>query len=501
MHDTTPARAAPRFHFRQAIIWAGWIAYCLVAASVSAISVIAAYRYGVSTAGGESSSSWVQGAIFVAIDLFKLTVILVAPTLFARGAKSVAAGCYLVGLALAGLSVWSVMSLEVIGRASLSSEASILDRNLQQHLRDIQRLESELHAIDKLRPVAVVEADLAAMKRDRRWSLSAGCTDATSTASRDFCAGHDKLFGELAGAGRAAELRGRIDNIRATSSGVPQAKPANPEIILLAGILGIDQERVVFWRGLILAIMTETASAVALAAAGPLQPAPRTASNPVRQNEREQPTLEAHGLVHLPTITAHGSLGGQEVTQSSHRVSKTVEARSGQSRDVDRTLSEMRRSTPARYQSRRKASASLDTVEGETLHLTCPVNAGPTAPSSGVHLNSPQVEAVRDFFGMLDRDPAARIPFDELVRAYRVVRTHHGWPELSDITFGKLARGASEKVGGSRIRSNGTMYVGLRVPRAWTSSRPPAVVLSQVAQRASVSLGAGERLAVGSYAM
>jgi hypothetical protein len=113
----------------------------------------------------------------------------------------------------------------------------------------------------------VVEADIAKLKKDRLWDTTAGCTDATLSASRDFCKRMDALRGELALAAADTVLTTKIDGLkfkieqlRARGAG----REVDPQLGEIARAAGLDILRVRSGMNWLLAIAVEAVSCFGL---------------------------------------------------------------------------------------------------------------------------------------------------------------------------------------------------------------------------------------------
>ena len=188
-----------------------WIATTLVFIGASAVM-----NYDVAHGlGTDPRSAVIFGTLSVAADLAKA----VAPIVIAGAWAARAYGRALVSGLLFALTL--VMALNAaLGFGSVNRGGLLTTReNLNAALRDAVRDEADarvrLAALPAARPGAVVAADLASLRRERAWESSKGCSDATSSASRDLCRSYERLNGEAAAAAEAAVLDRKIERLGA----------------------------------------------------------------------------------------------------------------------------------------------------------------------------------------------------------------------------------------------------------------------------------------------
>ena len=151
----------------------------------------------------------------------------------------------MIGLATA--SVWAMCSLGLQGRESVAGAVQLQQDQISDYRTQRAALSAQLATYGGIAAPDVILRRMQAMKFDRRWKSTAGCTNATATASRAFCTEHSRLFSQLAGATKAEELRGksadldkRIEVARAAHGGAtPYAAQA-----ILADLIGTDGDAI-----------------------------------------------------------------------------------------------------------------------------------------------------------------------------------------------------------------------------------------------------------------
>jgi hypothetical protein len=197
------------------------------------------------------------------LDFFKC---LMLPSLtkgaWSRGWRLAALGGAVSCVGLSALNIWGTMTVEVLERAALAAKHTVEAQQLADLAAQRGRVENRLRVLGETRPVATVEADLAAERHNRRWTASNGCTDATRD-SRAYCASYNRLFGELAAAQDAANLRARLDELHSQIAQSRAAQTPNAaELQLIAKLFGIDAEMAGFARALVFAAVVELVCAV-----------------------------------------------------------------------------------------------------------------------------------------------------------------------------------------------------------------------------------------------
>jgi hypothetical protein len=146
-------------------------------------------------------------------------------------------------------------------RSQLTGSRENLNAQLEDAVHDRDRAAEDRKALGELQPAARVAAKIDAAKKDRRWDLTQGCTNATALSSRDFCQGIDLLKGELANAATVAVLTEKIEKLnfsieRLRKQGAGQI--ADPQSFGFAVLFGVGQDRVRTGLSILLALVVES---------------------------------------------------------------------------------------------------------------------------------------------------------------------------------------------------------------------------------------------------
>lgn len=236
---------------------------------VGTVTAAANFRYGWLVGHDEERYIYAIGG--TVLDVVKTFLPLMLGT-FLAGALTVGTFCR----QLAGWTFWVIgvcWSLTcALGLYAISKEASVGDtlgkQALYRQLTDDQtRKRGELAGLGTGRSVEIIEGEIAAAKRDRLWTRTRECADATANESREFCAKIDRLTAEKATARPAADVQGdrerlqrELREIETKLAGINLAdvmKKADPATEALAKILGWEPDTVKTRLALMIALLFE----------------------------------------------------------------------------------------------------------------------------------------------------------------------------------------------------------------------------------------------------
>jgi hypothetical protein len=168
---------------------------------------------------------------------------------------------------VAAYGMASALGFSSQNRAGITASREHLSASLKEHMDDLETAESRLKALGAHRIAGAVEADIARLKKDRLWDTTKGCTDATLSASRDFCKRIDTLRAELALAAedqvlttKIEGLKFKVQQLRARGAG----READPQLGEIARAAGLDVLRVRSGMNWLLAIAVEAVSCFGL---------------------------------------------------------------------------------------------------------------------------------------------------------------------------------------------------------------------------------------------
>lgn len=193
-----------------------------------------------SSQGMSATEGYTFGAVSVALDILKsLLPLFVAWAVFERrwiyaGVGSIFFVLFLASGLLAAIGFAATNKGGVTdGRDRITSQHALVKAELAELAQRARRLSG-------IPSIATIEANLNALRQDRRWRTTKGCVDATLSKSRAFCTGYFDEKARLASAVEAkrievrrSELRPEITNLRAAGAG----EAADPQATMLAGLL------------------------------------------------------------------------------------------------------------------------------------------------------------------------------------------------------------------------------------------------------------------------
>ena len=149
-------------------------------------------------------------------------------------------GC--ISYSVIGIAGFVEVSRATTTGAVLSKQGD--EKNLQA---DLTRKTDQLGALGIVRPVTVIDHELEGLRQDKRWTTSQECKDATSPASRDFCAGYNARQAEREKAVSAGKLENEIGDLRKSIgnlAGVAQIDRGDPRAGFVSRITGWDLPKV-----------------------------------------------------------------------------------------------------------------------------------------------------------------------------------------------------------------------------------------------------------------
>ena len=213
----------------------------LAAGVLLAVSCAMNYRFGFSL-GRTEFDGQIYGAASAAADCMKALV----PFFFFAAVRnrswSQAAASALVWVVVTAYSLTSALGHAALNRLDTAGQRASATQTYKDHRADLVRAKEQLSWVPQHRPAQTVQADIDSAKNERRWSLSSGCTDVTTSKSRSFCEKYHGLQAELASAEQSVALEARIADIQAklaTSTGTTVMSEADPQAAVLAKLAGV----------------------------------------------------------------------------------------------------------------------------------------------------------------------------------------------------------------------------------------------------------------------
>jgi hypothetical protein len=235
----------------------------VVAASILlAVSAAMNYRFGFSL-GKTALDGQIYGLASAAADCFKALV----PFFFFAALRnkmwSQALAAALVWTVVTGYSLTSALGHAALNRLDTSGKRAVEAATYADLRADSKRAQEQLAWIPQHRPPDTVQSELNALKAQRAWTNTAGCSDIAGKSNREFCQQFHKLNAELASALEAQKLETRIAEVGArlaqTAGGTALAE-ADPQASVLAKLSGLKVELVQTALTLFVAILIEIGS-------------------------------------------------------------------------------------------------------------------------------------------------------------------------------------------------------------------------------------------------
>ena len=168
---------------------------------------------------------------------------------------------------VASYGMASALGFASQNREGVAASREHLNASLKEHAADLEAAERRLKALAVHRIGGVIEADIAKLRKDRLWDATAGCTEATLAASREFCKRIDTLRAELALAAednvltsKIEGLKFKVEQLRARGAG----READPQLGEIARATGMELLRVRSGLNWLLAIAVEAVSCFGL---------------------------------------------------------------------------------------------------------------------------------------------------------------------------------------------------------------------------------------------
>ncbi len=209
----------------------------------------------------------IAAGVVACIDILKAF----APVFAARAWRVGAYGYVLMsvallvgGITLSGLAAYGLIMEQ---RSGVKSERTATKETASDLLIQRKDARARIAALGASRPVATIEAELAAKRQHRRWDSTKGCVDATAGASRRFCAEYNQLQGELGQAQALAAARAKLAGIETKLEAIRArggVRPTDPQMESLSKVFGWRADKIEVAVLLLIAVMIEFVSAFGL---------------------------------------------------------------------------------------------------------------------------------------------------------------------------------------------------------------------------------------------
>jgi hypothetical protein len=199
------------------------------------------WRFGFSL-GRTELDGQIYGAASAAADCMKALV----PFFFFAAIRnrmwSQAAASALVWVVVTAYSMTSALGHAALNRFDSAGHRAATVAAYKDHRVDLARAEEQLTWIPQHRPAQTVQAEIDALKSDRAWVWTQGCTDVTGSKGRTYCQNYHALAAELASAEQSIALEARIADIHGKidgQNGATVMSEADPQAAVLAKLAAL----------------------------------------------------------------------------------------------------------------------------------------------------------------------------------------------------------------------------------------------------------------------
>lgn len=235
----------------------------MAAGVLLAVSAAMNWRFGYSL-GRTEFDGFIYGSASVAADCLKALI----PFFFFAALKSrmwsQAAAAAVVGVVVTAYSLTSALGHAALNRFDTTGARAVEAQAYKDLRGDLKRAQDQLSWIPQHRPAATVHGEIEALKSQRAWSATNGCTDATRPQSRAFCQQYHGLTAEMASGQQAQALESRIAEIQGKLSktdAMTAMGEADPQATVLANLSGFNVEQVQMAMTIFIALLLEVGSA------------------------------------------------------------------------------------------------------------------------------------------------------------------------------------------------------------------------------------------------
>jgi hypothetical protein len=234
----------------------------MAAGVLLAVSAAMNWRFGYSL-GRTEFDGMIYGSASVAADCLKALVPFFLFAAIRNRMWSQAAAAAVVGAVVTAYSLTSALGHAALNRFDTTGHRMVEAQTYQDLRGDLKRAQDQLSWIPQHRPAATVQGEIEALKSQRLWTTTSGCTDATRPSSRTFCQSYHGLTAEMASGQQAQALETRIAEIQG-KLGKTDAKTvmgeADPQAAVLSKLSGVSVDQVQMAMTIFIALLLEVGS-------------------------------------------------------------------------------------------------------------------------------------------------------------------------------------------------------------------------------------------------
>lgn len=236
----------------------------LAAGALLAVSAAMNWRFGLSL-GRTEMDGQIYGLASVAADCLKALV----PFFFFAAIRnrmwSQAAAAAVVWVVVTTYSLTSALGHAALNRFDTAGQRTLAADNHKDLRADLDRAKEQLSWIPQHRPALAVQGEIDAMKVQKAWNFTSGCTDIRGRQGREFCTKLANLNSELASGTEAkayeeriAILQGKLE--QSGLAGGAMMAEADPQAAVLSKLTGLDLEKVQMAMTIFIALLIEVGS-------------------------------------------------------------------------------------------------------------------------------------------------------------------------------------------------------------------------------------------------
>ena len=235
----------------------------MAAGVLLAVSAAMNWRFGYSL-GRTEFDGMIYGSASVAADCLKALVPFFLFAALRNRMWSQAAAAAVVGVVVTAYSLTSALGHAALNRFDTTGHRAVEAQAYKDLRADLKRAQDQLSWIPQHRPAATVQGEIEALKSQRAWTATKGCTDATRPQSRAYCQQYHGLNAEMASGQQAEALEARIAEIQSklgkANAGSVMAE-ADPQAAVLSKLSGVSVDQVQMAMTIFIALLLEVGSA------------------------------------------------------------------------------------------------------------------------------------------------------------------------------------------------------------------------------------------------
>ncbi|MCB1521220.1 MAG: hypothetical protein KDJ37_11690 [Hyphomicrobiaceae bacterium] len=233
----------------------------LAAGVLLAVSAAMNWRFGLSL-GKTELDGQIYGAASAAADCLKALIPFFLFAAIRNRMWSQAVASAVVWVVVTSYSLTSAFGHAALNRFDTASARKVEAQSYKDLRADLQRAQEQLSWVPQHRPAATVQSDIDAVKNDRAWAWTEGCTKTKGKYQRTYCDKYHALSAEFGSAEQRSALEARIAATQGKldSKGGNVMAEADPQAAVLAKISGVDVDTVQMALTAFIALLLEIGS-------------------------------------------------------------------------------------------------------------------------------------------------------------------------------------------------------------------------------------------------